>query len=148
DNKANVVLGPPATGKSAIMDIIEYCIGAKKSRIPKGEYFECVDYYSIRISLGDKFYFIGREAPREGFESSESICILALSHPDEKNAHARIVKNSNRETLVVFLDDSCGIEKITFSCPNGNEFDASIRHVKNYSFLSAKDLISNAYLFH
>ncbi|MBO0343903.1 DUF3732 domain-containing protein [Roseibium sp. CAU 1637] len=62
-NKVNVITGDSHTGKTAILDIFDYCFFASKHRISESIINENVAWYGLRIHLDDKVYLIARRAP-------------------------------------------------------------------------------------
>ncbi|GGF49159.1 DUF3732 domain-containing protein [Echinicola rosea] len=65
-NKVNIITGGSHTGKSAILEIIDYCFFSSKSRISESMINENVLWYGINISVNDKTYTIARKALIEG----------------------------------------------------------------------------------
>lgn len=65
-NKVNLITGGSHTGKSAILEIVDYCFFSSKSRISESIINENVLWYGIDISVNDKHYTIAREALIKG----------------------------------------------------------------------------------
>lgn len=65
-NKVNLITGGSHTGKSAILEIVDYCFFSSKSKISESMINENVLWYGINISVNDKHYTIAREALVEG----------------------------------------------------------------------------------
>jgi hypothetical protein len=65
-NKINLITGGSHTGKSAILEIVDYCFFSSKSRISESMINENVLWYGINISVNDKNYTIVRESLSEG----------------------------------------------------------------------------------
>ena len=61
-NKVNVITGDSHTGKSAILEIIDYCFFASKSKISESMINENVDWYGINFNINDKEFTIGRKS--------------------------------------------------------------------------------------
>jgi hypothetical protein len=66
----NVVTGDPATGKSALLDIVEYCLGRSRVTMPVGPITQTVAWYAVLIQLPGSRAFVARPAPRPGAASS------------------------------------------------------------------------------
>ncbi|CDZ31169.1 Conserved domain protein, partial CDS, partial [Neorhizobium galegae bv. officinalis] len=62
-NKVNVITGDSHTGKTAILDIVDYCMFASKHRISESIINENVGWYGLRIHLNEKIYMLARRAP-------------------------------------------------------------------------------------
>ncbi|WP_366185842.1 DUF3732 domain-containing protein [Flavobacterium ovatum] len=65
-NKVNLITGGSHTGKSAILEIVDYCFFSSKSRISEDTINENILWYGINISVNDKNYTIARESLSEG----------------------------------------------------------------------------------
>lgn len=65
-NKVNLITGGSHTGKSAILEIVDYCFFASDSRISESMINENVLWYGINISINDKKYTIARQSLLEG----------------------------------------------------------------------------------
>jgi len=65
-NKVNLITGGSHTGKSAILEIVDYCFFSSKSRISESMINENILWYGINISVNDKIYTIARQALIEG----------------------------------------------------------------------------------
>ena len=48
-NAVNIIVGEKQTGKSALIPIVDYCLGSKKCNIPAGVISETVEWYAIKI---------------------------------------------------------------------------------------------------
>lgn len=60
DEGLNIISGDSKTGKSAIIEIIDYCLFASRSTIPKGIITDWTDLYCIIFRVKDKHMIIGR----------------------------------------------------------------------------------------
>lgn len=56
----NIITGDSKTGKSALVEIIDYCYCSTQSTIPKGTITEFTDIYCIVLSVEDSDYIIAR----------------------------------------------------------------------------------------
>ncbi|RWP01393.1 MAG: DUF3732 domain-containing protein [Mesorhizobium sp.] len=70
-NKVNVITGDSHTGKTAILDIVDYCMFASKHRISESIINENVAWYGLRIHVNDKIYTLARRAPAGTTTSSD-----------------------------------------------------------------------------
>jgi hypothetical protein len=90
-NKVNVITGESNTGKSAILQIIDYCLFSKHSKISESIINENVSWYGITMNINEKKYTICRSSLSEGevtydyfFSSSGKIPELPETNCDEK----------------------------------------------------------------
>lgn len=62
-NKVNVITGDSHTGKTAILDIFDYCFFASRHRISESIINESTLWYGLKIHVNDKVYTLARRAP-------------------------------------------------------------------------------------
>jgi hypothetical protein len=60
-NKVNVITGDSNTGKTAILEIIDYCFFASSSKISESMINENISWYGLVFNINDKKYTIGRK---------------------------------------------------------------------------------------
>jgi len=70
-NKVNVITGESNTGKTAILDIFDYCFFASKSKISESVINENTAWYGIEFNINDKVYTIARKSLVRGKVSNE-----------------------------------------------------------------------------
>jgi len=61
--KVNIIRGVTGTGKSAIIRIIEYCLGQSNFDVPGKQIRETVAWYSVLYQIGDKQLFVAKPPP-------------------------------------------------------------------------------------
>lgn len=61
--KMNLITGASKTGKSSIIPIIDYCLGAAKCTVPTGVIRENSQWYGVLVSLGDSKLLLARRDP-------------------------------------------------------------------------------------
>ena len=77
----NIITGDSKTGKSALLEIVDYCLFSSRSTIPKGVVENFSILYSIILKTNDKYIIIARPSSRTGnggkaflrIETNESI---------------------------------------------------------------------------
>ncbi|WP_417237489.1 DUF3732 domain-containing protein [Bizionia paragorgiae] len=70
-NKVNIITGGSHTGKSAVLEIVDYCFFSSKSRISESMINENVSWYGLIFLINDKTYTIARKSLVEGKVSGE-----------------------------------------------------------------------------
>ena len=70
-NKVNVITGDSNTGKTELLDIIDYCLFASESKISEGIVNENIAWYGLLFNINDKKYTIARKSLTEGTVSDE-----------------------------------------------------------------------------
>ncbi len=96
-NSVNIITGASRTGKSSLIHIVKYCLGARKSDIPiKREILDKIAWYGILIVREEDELFIARRNPDPGKLSSEDIYI-EKGHNLEVPSQEFLSQNINRE---------------------------------------------------
>lgn len=70
-NKVNVLTGESHTGKSALLDIFDYCFLASSHRLSDSIINENVEWYGVTFYINDKLYTIARRSPTGNKVSDE-----------------------------------------------------------------------------
>jgi hypothetical protein len=78
----NVITGWRNTGKSSLLDIVEYCFGRTTLTVSRGKVRRTVGWYGLILRDGDRHVFAGRPTPRDGAASTSDAMWLPL--PDDK----------------------------------------------------------------
>ncbi|MDD4673918.1 MAG: DUF3732 domain-containing protein [Bacteroidales bacterium] len=89
----NIVTGESKTGKSALVEIIDYCLCSARCTIPKGKITDFSCLYSLVMNINDNTYIIARLNWNEGgkmYVSKESVEFepdsLELNYFEDKSA--------------------------------------------------------------
>lgn len=62
----NVITGDSKTGKSAVVEIIDYCLFSSRSTIPKGVISNFSEIFAITLQVKSKFISIARPSHKTG----------------------------------------------------------------------------------
>lgn len=57
----NIITGESKTGKSALVEIIDYCLCSSRCTVPKGIITEFAEVYAIIMNINDRSYVIARQ---------------------------------------------------------------------------------------
>lgn len=97
-NKVNVITGESHTGKTAILDIVDYCLFASSHRISESIINENVIWYGLRIHINDKLYMLARHAP-SGPATSQEYYFSSVGEVPEGKPNANIQESSLKKLL-------------------------------------------------
>ncbi len=128
-NKVNIITGGSNTGKTAILDIIDYCLFASKHNISESMINENASWYGIRISIGGKNYTIAREAPSKGKVSSSYYFSSVGKVPDVP------VANNAEKALKQMISAEFGIDQDTKVSYGGKALRANSKISLRYFLL-------------
>lgn len=62
----NIITGDSKTGKSAIIEIMDYCLFSSRSSIPFGKITDFAELFVVVYQINDFYVVIGRPAPKTG----------------------------------------------------------------------------------
>lgn len=146
----NVITGQSKTGKSALIHIVDYCLGRRECNVPAGVIRKHVEWYAVKLQTSSGEVFIARRNPEPGKESSEDIYIergTSLSCPEASS----LTKNANLETLAPILNQVLGIGEYTHEPKTGQTRKtgtADIGKALFYCFQEQSEIDDQKFLFH
>lgn len=110
--KVNIITGESKSGKSALIEIINYCLASSGCDIPEGIIRDTVSYFAIQIIFNDtETAFIARENPNvKGIQASTTVCLLRNIGEIPPNLE-EINSNLNVDALKDFLTRKIGISE-------------------------------------
>ncbi|WP_395443251.1 DUF3732 domain-containing protein [Caulobacter sp. UC70_42] len=71
--RLNIVTGASKTGKSALLDIVDYCWGRSECTIPEGEIRRAVSWFSILLDRDGENILVARRNPGPAGKASDEI---------------------------------------------------------------------------
>lgn len=132
----SIITGASATGKSALIEIVNYCLGKKSCTIPEGVIRETVAWYGLLLRFSDENMFIARENPPHGVQSTNHMYI-ERGIDIESPAHSPTVPNVKAEDVVELLTQKVGISP-NLHTPAADQtrapLAANIKHALTYCF--------------
>jgi polyhydroxyalkanoate synthesis regulator phasin len=145
----NIITGESQTGKSALIEIIRYCLGGRELRVPAGPIASTAAYYGLLIDLGDTPAFLGRPALATGQQTStEAQLEIGLT---DLPAAEELKPNTNTDALRDWLGRAVGIEENRFDPPAGATrppLVAAMSHALIHCFQRQDEIASQQLLFH
>lgn len=122
--KINVITGKSGTGKTAILDIFDYCLASSKHTISESIINESAAWYGVRFHIGNKHITICRRSPIGSVVSDEYFLSTIGELPDKPS------KNTNETAVKKLLQIEFGIDD-RINTPYGGQ---SIRAGSQLSF--------------
>ncbi|MHC5202472.1 DUF3732 domain-containing protein [Myroides sp. LJL119] len=135
--KVNIITGESKSGKSALIEIINYCLASSGCDIPEGIIRDTVSYFSVIITFeDDESVFIARENPNiKGILASTTVQLIR-NIGDVIPEFNDINSNLNVETLKEFLTRKTGISE-NLHKPDSltrEPLKANFKHSRFYSY--------------
>jgi uncharacterized protein YfeS len=146
----NVITGASKTGKSALIDIVDYCMGRGDCNVAEGVIRRHVSWFAVLFQLGDSQLFVARKNPGPGVKTSPDVYIQRggeIATPEL----SRLSKNSTVDALESYLGASLGISENQHRPPAGQTrapLEANIRHALTFAFQDQDEIDSKRTLFH
>ena len=106
----NIVTGWSATGKSALLDITEFCLGRDTVTMPVGPITDSVAWYAVLVQLPNTRAFVARPAPRPGRASTQQ-AMLELGTDLQPLDHSELTVNANSDAVREQLGRLTGIQE-------------------------------------
>jgi len=134
-NKINIITGASRTGKSAIIPIIDYCLGSDKCAIPVDTIRNSCEWFGVLFDLTDEQMLLCRKSPEEKNTTGEMYCIRAncvnIPKVVESNTTVTAVKNMLNELFAMSFLDLDPITNNFSSRPSYRDFMAFIFQPQN-----------------
>jgi hypothetical protein len=103
----NIITGASKTGKSAIIDIVDYVTGRSECNVADGVIRKYVGWYALLFRLHDGHIFVARRNPAVGERTSGDIYMnraSSLATPPVED----LIKNTTISALEKFLGAAIG----------------------------------------
>ena len=146
----NIITGGSKTGKSAIQQIVEYCLGNGTCDVPAGVIWNSVSWYALLLQFEGSRVFVARKHPEPGKKSSETVHIeigAELTVPGFDTLRG----NSTPDQTVDQLTRLLGIVPNIHTPPMGQTrgpLEATLRHARFLLFQSQSEIANQKFLFH
>ena len=145
----NILTGASKTGKSAIIDIVDYCTGRGECNVADGVIRKYVGWYALLFQLNEGQIFVARRNPPLGERTSPDVYLARGSALETPSVQA-LVKNTTVVSLEKFLGAAIGISENEHRppMPTRDALEANFRHALLFSFQDQNDIDSKQRLFH
>ncbi len=149
-NAVNIVTGRSATGKSSIIDIIDYCLGSSGYHVAAGVIREAVRLYALELETNDGVLLVARPAPADGQRTSTQMHVSYRDRDALPPEWKDCVINSNLESGIAVLSHAAGIDDNVTDPVGGRRvsFDATIRHALFFCIQTQGEIANQNTLFH
>jgi hypothetical protein len=110
--KVNVISGASRTGKSAVIPIIDYCLGGGTCSIPVKTIRKCCEWFGVVVATAQGDKLLARREPGAQRSTDDMYLLEAERITDIPR---RIAKNINADAVKRMLDELAGLSKLDFS---------------------------------
>lgn len=146
----NIVTGESQTGKSALLTIVEYCLGRSTMLVPIGPISDTVAWYGALWQLDEGRAFVARPAPAAG-KASSSQAMLEFGVDLDAPPLSELRINIDSQALREQLGRRIGIEENLTEPGTGSlrqPLEANIGHAALLCLQSQNEVGSATALFH
>jgi hypothetical protein len=145
----NIITGASATGKSAFLQIIEYCLGSNGFHVPAGVIRDNVEKYAIAIETSQGVFVCARDEPQMG-RTTTTVMHISLYLGEGPPDRSFLEPNMDLNSAIAYLSQLAGIDENITSNAGGSrrEFSATIRHAMFFTMQGQGEVANPNILFH
>ena len=148
--KVNIITGRSKSGKSAIGDIIDYCMGGDSCNIADGIVRDNVAWYGLLLQFDNERIFVARKNPDKG-QQTTSTSYIEIGEEIEVPESCDFISNTNSSGIEKTLTQRIGISENLNTPTEGQSrlpLAANIRHALYYCFQGQDEIAAKNFLFH
>jgi chaperonin cofactor prefoldin len=149
-NGLNIITGRSSTGKSALSEIVEYCMGRSRFRVPAGTIRDKVAWYAVIYEFSGDQVLVAKPAPESGYtQCSQAMVRRGSNLPIPSFEELKV--NSDDDSVIALLSTLVGIPENRTNVPlehSRASFSATIRHTVYYLFQKQEIVANKNQLFY
>ncbi|MFD5065553.1 DUF3732 domain-containing protein [Streptomyces sp. NPDC058394] len=148
--RLNILTGESETGKTGVLDVVDYCLGRSKPGLPDNPIDQTVGWYALLAEFRDGRRMVLARPRPSGSSTNEAFVrsgdqTLSLPRANELKV------NSNAAALRSEVSAHLGIEDFRFQPPAGAarySFDVSVAQAALFCFQNQDEIAAKKTLFH
>ncbi len=146
----NIITGRSSTGKSALSDIIEYCMGRSTFNVAEGVILDKVAWFAVIYQFPIEQILVAKPAPKPGFSSCSTVMLRRgkdIAPPDFVDLRL----TDDDEAVESLLSRLVGIPENKTAVPIDNSresYNANIKHTLYYLFQKQTIVANKDQLFY
>ncbi|OQW90480.1 MAG: hypothetical protein BWK78_06920 [Thiotrichaceae bacterium IS1] len=145
----NLITGDSDTGKSAIIPIIDYCMGHSEFEVPTGVIREVVAWYAVLYQVGNKQALVAKPAPVKNSNRQHHAYYMVSNEVSIPSISQLVINSSDDDVidqLSRLLRDSLSLSNLESS--TAEELKTTIEYVGFYLFQKKNIIANNEELFY
>lgn len=103
----NIITGESRTGKSALIDIVDYCLGRDSCNIPVGLLRDAVTWYALKLQFPTSQVFVARQSPPPNRSSTNAAFILEAAEVEIPEEIPQ--QNTTSGAVETYINNKLGI---------------------------------------
>lgn len=147
--KVNIITGDSKTGKTAIIDIIDYCLGSSDFKVAEGVVREYVWWYAVRYQLKQGQIFVARPN-QDKYKRSASDAYFLQGDTVPIPVFDDLKANISTDILLQKLANIIDIDEYTHQAEGNTRPDTPVtfKHSRFYCFQPQTDIDQRDFLFY
>lgn len=146
----NIITGRCSTGKSALSEIVEYCIGRSSFNVPEGVIRDKVSWYGVIYQFAGEQVLVAKPTPSAG-HSRCSIAMVRRGANLSVPLFTELESNADDNFVVSLLSNLLGIPENRTDVPlehSRSSYSANIKHTLYYLFQKQGIITNKDQLFY
>lgn len=143
----NIITGPSGTGKSAVIQTIDYCMGSRDCSIPRYVQDRVVGV-AIVWTNGASELLVARDIPTVGRRSTDAMRVLHGTEVSVPHVYDELTGGTNRATVKRYYQEILGIGDAYQEGTEEKPTRITVRHLMPFLFLSKGVIDSETVLLH
>jgi hypothetical protein len=143
-NGLNIITGRSSTGKSALSEIVEYCMGRSSFNVPEGIIRDKVAWFAVVYQFEGEQVLVAKPTPPEGGASCSTV-MLRRGTDLQAPSFEELTVNSDDDAVVILLSRLLGIPENRTDVAlehSRDSYDANVKHTLYYLF-QKQGLVTN-----
>lgn len=132
----NVITGRSSTGKSALSEIVEYCMGRSSFNVPEGVIRDKVAWFAVVYQFEHEQVLVAKPTPPDGGASCSTVMQRRGSEL-QVPSFEELAVNSDDDAVVILLSRLLGIPENRTDVAleqSRTSYDANVKHTFYYLF--------------
>jgi hypothetical protein len=148
--KVNIITGESKTGKTAIIDVINYCLGSEDCRVSEGVIRQTVEWFAILLRYEKEEVFVARQNPNSLGQATTQYIYFSNANKVAIPEFDKLQNNSDISTMKDFFTKKLFIAEFTNTPITGTREPLSVnfKHSRFYSYQSQDLIAQRNFLFY
>lgn len=137
----NIISGASKTGKSAIIPIVDYCLGSDRCAIPVDTIRDACCWFGVIIDIGGSQILFARREPGEQKSTGD---MYLIEGPQVEVPQDAPTKNTTVDAVKARLDELCGLSRLDMDpdATSGFRSRPSFRDLMAFTF-QPQNIVAN-----
>lgn len=146
----NIITGRSSTGKSALSDIVEYCMGRSTFNVAEGVIRDKAAWFAVIYQFKNEQVLVAKPTPNPGNSSCSAVMMRRGQKLEVPSSH-ELNPNTDDDAIVTLLSRLLGIPENRTDVPTQHSrvsYEANIKHTYYYLFQKQGIVVNKDQLFY